>query len=622
MERKPYGESAAFLYGITFVLAACSLLYELLIAQTLSWFLSNSVVWYSITVGVYLGSLGIGAALFYKKDHAQDPFKVLCGVEAFLSLVGGLSVGLIYFSRILFQFFIFNHQIPFLTPFIFHGLFLVVCFAMIITIGVLTGKEVPALIAIAQRSLGTQEAFNKIIAIDCFGSCLGGILFAIVFVPHFSLLRIAGCIAMVNAFCLLCLACFLRERFSYQRSYVAWGVLLLLGSFWIGFHDHDIEQYFLRKIYYRQQAESLFDFLRFDKDLPYVMRFRSAYQVIDIIPRYPQELDPVLRHLSESYSKKASQGKFYEKGFLLSIDGEGQFHSDIEEFYHEYFAHIPMILQKKVPAKVLVLGAGDGMLIRELLKHPGIQRIDHVDIDPVIVHLSRTRDDLLFLNEKALDHPKVHTFIQDGYHYLRNCTEKYDAIYLDFPIARDYNVNKLYTIEFYSFVQRCVADGGYMVLDVGPLRAPLGNDRLEERIRRRRDVYFNTISAAGFQTVLLYGIMLEPDNQEVKKRLGQYYRRYIQEHGGPLVFDDEMTQRQELWVSAAIERFLQSQSDGYIFAVKESRAYGLEYADLGISLRALNKERFILAFPQNESRSHILDHRKINSIMKPVLLNM
>jgi len=451
---------------------------------------------------------------------------------------------------------------------------------------------------------------------------LGGMLFAVVFIPYLSLWSIAILIALVNIFCLFFILFVFCRSLSFFKVYFGIGLLLAVGFLFFGKESNRAEQYFLQKIYYQEPEESFISFLRFNKNFPVVTRVRSAYQVIDIVPRTPENLDPVLRMLCKAYSQKTAKGRFYEKGFLVTIDGAAQFHSDIEEFYHEYFAHIPILLQKSLPKTILVLGGGDGMLIRELLKYPSIERIDHVDIDPVIVELSKTREDFLFLNQGSLWSPKVHTFIQDGYHYLRTCQKTYDAIYLDFPIAYDYNVNKLYSFEFYSFAQRHLNPEGYLVFDIGPFSASAEFSRKGVKILNRKKVYIDTVRAAGFQTVIPYSVNLEPDNSQAREIIGRYYMDFVKNLGSSSSSDEEVFKRRDAWVDRVIESFCQGQRDGYIFATRDNKEFDFTYKPLNISFYTLNEKRFKSAFFSDDARSRDKDTLWINSIMKPVLLNM
>jgi len=610
-----------FIYVAAFITGACSILYELLIAQTISWFMSNSVTWYSLVVGVYIGAMGIGAMIYHLRGNRRNAIDLLYQTEIFLGILGGLSVLLIHAGFILVQYFITTQYTESFSFFFFRTGFLLFCFLIIIGIGMLTGMEIPLFIRMATQKPADKNIYNRVIGVDCLGACVGGMLFPLLLLPFASLLSISFLVAMTNLLCLLFIL------FAFRKKVVNFGirlsicVVMIIGYFYLNSQDHQIEQYFLKKIYYTKHSESIFKFFSPDDNFPEVERIHSLYQMIDIVEKYPAEIEPIAQIWCDAYSNKISQGKFYSKRFFLALNKKIQFDSDEEEFYHEYFAHVPIILQKRVPRKILVLGGGDGLLIRELLKHSEVEHITHVDIDKKIVQLSKTRDDLLYLNRGALDDRRVETIIRDGYKYMRNCKETFDAIYLDFPLACDYNLNKLYSFEFYYFVKKHLRDNGFAVLDIESF-TPLGADSGKESVQGRREVYFNTLHAAGFKTILPYGIKLEADNQKAKAGLNAYYENFMKKQGYKDFLGDGFIKRRDAWVDEVLQFFPEFQRDGYLMVKKEDQKFDFEYINFKIPLCVLNQKRFKAAFSYFHLFDVKIDQEKINSIMKPTLLNM
>ena len=90
---------------------------------------------------------------------------------------------------------------------------------------------------------------------------------------------------------------------------------------------------------------------------------------------------------------------------VLFLNGDFQLVSNYEEIYHEFFAHVPIITNAATPRRVLVMGAGDGLLIRELIKYEDIERIVHVDLDEKLVSLAREHPILTTMNEKRPRRP-------------------------------------------------------------------------------------------------------------------------------------------------------------------------------------------------------------------------
>jgi spermidine synthase len=158
-------------------------------------------------------------------------------------------------------------------------------------------------------------------------------------------------------------------------------------------------------------------------------------------------------------------------GVRLYLNGNLQFHSRDEYRYHEALVH-PALAAQGAPRKVLVLGGGDGLAVREVLKHPGVERVVLVELDPHIVRLFRDRDGLAPLNDHALRSPKLTIVQADAFTWLDSNDEMFDAIVIDFPDPTNFSLGKLYTTSFYERVDRHLAAGGFAVVQTtSPLLA-------------------------------------------------------------------------------------------------------------------------------------------------------
>ena len=228
--------------------------------------------------------------------------------------------------------------------------------------------------------------------------------------------------------------------------------------------------------------------------------------------------------LIDAYSTKYIEDPSQPKNRFLFLNGDFQVTSNYEELYHEYFAHVPVLANGTVPQKVLVMGAGDGLLIRELVKYDQIREITHVDLDPKLIELARTHPVLTAMNDNSLDDPRVRTVLGDAYQYIRRSSDTYDAIYLDFPDAKDYNLSKLYSSEFFHFVRQRLSDGGFAVLDAPGSDLPDRNNILTLRPGSDWDVYYHTIKKGGFEWVTPYFTNLERQNARAMEILQQRYR--------------------------------------------------------------------------------------------------
>ena len=134
-----------------------------------------------------------------------------------------------------------------------------------------------------------------------------------------------------------------------------------------------------------------------------------------------------------------------EFGRFLTLDGFMMLTEKDEFIYHEMIVHIPMAV-KNDAKKILVIGAGDGGTVRELVKYDSIERIDMVEIDKEVVDIWRE-----YLPKTAckLDDPRVNLYYEDGLKFVRSKTNEYDIVIVDstdpFGPGED-----LFTREFYG----------------------------------------------------------------------------------------------------------------------------------------------------------------------------
>ena len=147
----------------------------------------------------------------------------------------------------------------------------------------------------------------------------------------------------------------------------------------------------------------------------------------------------------------------------LYLNGHLQFASRDEYRYHEGLVH-PGLSSLPRQANVLVLGGGDGLAVREVLRYPGVQRVTLVDLDEGMTSLFTTHPRLTALNANALSDPRVRVINADAFTWLDGQAGQFDFIVIDFPDPSNYHVGKLYTSAFYRLVKQHVAPGGLLVV--------------------------------------------------------------------------------------------------------------------------------------------------------------
>lgn len=482
------------------LLAFCSIAYELLFANTLALLAGGTIWWHSLTIGIYIAGLGVGT---FRAAKSLFPARDLVRVELLLSFLGMTSAVFIYVITAIYEtansIALAGYVLDYSSYIRLHTsmkfLFFISTESLVFFIGLLSGYEVPLLI----RLSGDEKKTNRLLAANYIGTLLGTLAFAYFLLPKLDVVYAAYVVGAINL-----IACgwliyrfvpikstFLKVSTSLVASWLVF--LILIGS--------NFQKTFLQ-VYYRagnafteggQAGWSTF-WSKIKEDGP-VHRTKSLYQYID-------------------YFNVTSRGK---KEFILMLDSNFQFSSKTEKLYHEGFAHVPILFANRVPKKVLILGAGDGLLLREILKYPEIEVIKQVELDSDMIELSRTHPLISKLNENSLDNPRLELIIGDAFQYLRKSQEKYDAVFIDFPYPKNYNLSKLFSVEFYGFVKNVLSEDGFMVLDA-PLRrktehkvtAPRQSIEIEMSFlpidRVNNSIIMSTVFNSGFNKLVPYMI--------------------------------------------------------------------------------------------------------------------
>jgi spermidine synthase len=159
-------------------------------------------------------------------------------------------------------------------------------------------------------------------------------------------------------------------------------------------------------------------------------------------------------------------------GFQLFINGHLQFNSVDEYRYHEALVH-PAMVGTRVPKRVLVMGGGDGLAVREILKYPSIQEVLLVDLDPAITELSRSFPPLVELNRSALLDPRVTIVNQDAFLWINEVVKPFDCVIIDFPDPGSFSIGKLYTSHFFRKLKAKLHEDSLVSIQcTSPLVAP------------------------------------------------------------------------------------------------------------------------------------------------------
>jgi len=418
-----------------FLCAACGLVYELALITLGQYLLGGTIYATSLILGVFVCSMGLGSI-------AAKPLlpKALVGfavVELCLAAVGGLSVIALY------------------AAYAWLDLGLPAVVAASVLVGGLIGAEVPLLMTLLQRirQQDAGEAVADLVAVDYVGALAGGLAFPFLLLPVFGQVRGAIVVAAVNLVAAAVVAVLLvgdlgrRSRRSLGAA--ALGVsLVLAAAAWL-------TGQFLVEARQALYAD------------PVVVASRSAYQEIVLTQSLPDGKGP--------------------RDVRLFLDGDLQFSSADEYRYHELLVH-PAITPGA--RSVLILGGGDGLAAREVLRHQGVQRVVEVELDPNVLALARNDERVRSLNAGSLTDPRVEVVVDDAMRWLRTATEQFDAVIVDMPDPDSPPTAKLYSLEFYGLAAARLAPEGRIVVQAGsPYFAPEAFWCIER-----------TIAAAGLQT--------------------------------------------------------------------------------------------------------------------------
>ncbi|MBI3653632.1 MAG: polyamine aminopropyltransferase [Acidobacteria bacterium] len=409
------------------VIATCGLVYELLAGTLASYVLGDSVTQFSLIIGIYLSALGIGAWLSGFIDTGLA--RRFIEVEIAVALLGGFSAPLLFlsFARL--------------------SYFQVVLYAIVLGVGTLVGLELPLLMRLLKDTLAFKDLVSRVLTFDYIGALVASLLFPLFLVPKLGLVRTSLAFGLLNAavglWATWLLAPLMKGKVTGLRlRAVAVMVLLVMGF---------IKADSLTKL----AEEDLFaDEIIYTKT--------TAYQRI-VITRS-------------------------RAGFQLFLNGHLQFSSADEYRYHEALVHPAMMAAGGKPHRVLVLGGGDGLAVREILRYPTVESVTLVDLDPAMTKLSAAFPPLAELNKHSFADPRVQVINQDAMIWLENAVAPFDIAIIDFPDPNTFALGKLYTTRFYKLLKaRLTPEAALAIQSTSPLFA-----------RQSYWCIMKTLEAAGF----------------------------------------------------------------------------------------------------------------------------
>lgn len=397
------GKEAFILILSVFIAGLCSIVYELLISTVSSYFLGDSIKHFSVTIGMYMAAMGIGA--YFSRHFKNNLLLSFIYIEILLGLAGGLCIPVLYFVYAI---------VP--DAYYFFMIFL------ILSIGILIGLEIPLLTRIMEKYYKLDINISNILSLDYLGALVATLIFPFILMPFIGTFRSSLLFGIIN----MSIGFMILWGFGNKLPVVKKNLLRLL-SFMIvfillaGFISADsFVELWSKEIYS--------DRVIFTKQTP--------YQKI-VITRNKDDV-------------------------RLFLNGNLQFSSIDEYRYHEPLVHVPLSFVK-ANKRVLILGGGDGLAARELLKHPEVEQITIVDLDPEITRISRQNNWIAAINQNSLENKKVKVLNQDAFVYIKKGTELFHIIIADLPDPNNVSLARLYSVEFYNLLHKRLVKGGVFV---------------------------------------------------------------------------------------------------------------------------------------------------------------
>lgn len=403
-EANPVRKEAGILIMSVFIAGLCSIVYELLISTTTSYFLGDSIKQFSITIGLYMAAMGIGAYVSRGVKGALLPTFVI--VEIALGFLGGVCIPILYLV-----------YAAAADSYYFVMVLLVLC------IGILIGLEVPLLTRIMERYYTLKVNISNVLSLDYFGALVATLLFPFVIMPFVGLFRSSLVFGLVNMIIGYMVLWGFRKAFSpgLYRTFVVASVIagLVLAALFVA--SPALTGLWSKSLYSDQ----------------IIYETQTPYQRLVLT----RDRDDV----------------------RLFINGNLQF-STIDEYrYHESLVHTSLGGIRSRLRKVLVLGGGDGLVARELLKYESVDSIFVVDLDPKMTEIARTNNWMRKINRGSLEDPRVVVINTDAFNFVKRKTGTFDVVIADLPDPSNVSLARLYSFEFYQMVHNRLSPGGVFV---------------------------------------------------------------------------------------------------------------------------------------------------------------
>ncbi len=383
-----------------FATGCAGIVAEFVLSTLASYLLGNPILQWTVLMSLMLFAMGLGCRISkYILHNLLDKFIIL---EFALSILCGISVALCYWAST------FSHST---------GLLI---YSFSILIGLLIGAEIPLVTRMNESYEELRVNISSVMEKDYYGALVGGVLFAFFALPFLGLTYTPIALGIINFLVASILFWKFKHLLHYRKT--------LKISFWSITSFFLIFIFMIKPIMLFSEQKKYKDRIIFEK--------QTAYQKI------------VMTQWKDKY--------------WLFINGNEQFSTFDEEKYHEPLIHPAMSLARQ-RKNILILGGGEGLAVREILKYKDVEQITVVDIDPIMTELAKNNPVITKINQNSMVDLKVNIINQDAFKFIENREAFYDIIFIDLPDPNSVTLARLYSREFYTLCQRRLNKYGIIV---------------------------------------------------------------------------------------------------------------------------------------------------------------
>ena len=383
-----------------FATGCAGIVAEFVLSTLASYLIGNPILQWTIVMSLMLFAMGIGSRISkYFRHNLLDTFIIL---EFALSVLCCISVSLCYWIST------FSHNTS------------LIIYMDSMLIGLLIGAEIPIVTRINESYEDLRTNISSVMENDYYGALTGGLLFAFFALPYLGLTYTPISLAIINFSVASVLFWkfkhLVRNKQSIQISFWSITAFLLLAIFTI------------KPIMTFNEQKKYKDLIIYEE--------QTAYQKIVITQ--------------------------WKRDYWLFINGKEQFSTFDEDKYHEPLIHPAMYLANKKKS-ILILGGGEGLAAREVLKYDEVEKITVVDLDPVMTNLAKHNPIITNINKNSMANIKVDCINKDAFIFVEESKKTYDMIIVDLPDPSSINLSRLYSKEFYKLCRHCLNRYGVIV---------------------------------------------------------------------------------------------------------------------------------------------------------------